>query len=203
MNLGALQAANWPFGSMQLGGRVKMRLLLRRSRDAGDALPRNRSPRKPDGGVGFDIYSIVTGSTLVGSSLRIEDSKASFATGGQTDWQTDPYGNLLLGNAAYAAPSVTSGFPYIPAILGTPTGAPTAHEGYIPIAFDAYTARLWAYSGAWYGVAMTHLSNTFTNVQTFNGGANLPSVSTGTPVASLCLDADGSIIKKTTAGSCV
>ena len=32
---------------------------------------------------------------------------------------------------------------------------------------------------------------------------NLPAVTTGTPVASLCLDASGNIVKKTTAGSCI
>jgi hypothetical protein len=36
-----------------------------------------------------------------------------------------------------------------------------------------------------------------------NSVANLPSVATGTPAASLCIDASNNIIKKTTAGSCI
>ena len=35
------------------------------------------------------------------------------------------------------------------------------------------------------------------------GQVSFPAVSTGTPAASLCLDASNNIIKKTTAGSCI
>jgi hypothetical protein len=40
----------------------------------------------------------------------------------------------------------------------------------------------------------------FTNILS---GVQLPNAATGTPVASLCLDASNNIIKKTTAGSCI
>ncbi len=57
---------------------------------------------------------------------------------------------------------------------------------------------------AYPGVAGPAADNTPTAVATFSaGGLKLPTLSTGTPVASLCLDASGNIIKKTTTGACI
>lgn len=46
-------------------------------------------------------------------------------------------------------------------------------------------------------------SCTAAGVFSINGVAKLPNVGTGTPAASLCIDASNNVIKKTTGGSCV
>lgn len=46
-------------------------------------------------------------------------------------------------------------------------------------------------------------STTYLSVDTSAGNVVLPQVTTGTPVASLCIDSSNNIIKKTTTGSCV
>lgn len=47
------------------------------------------------------------------------------------------------------------------------------------------------------------LNTVYLNVDTSAGQVSLPQVPTGTPVASLCIDASNNIIKKTTTGPCV
>jgi hypothetical protein len=57
--------------------------------------------------------------------------------------------SLTLGLSAPAV-GATTGFPYLPAIAGVPTGVPTAITGYAPAVVDSTDSRLYFYSGgAW------------------------------------------------------
>jgi hypothetical protein len=62
--------------------------------------------------------------------------------------------SLTLGLSAPAV-GATTGFPYLPAIAGVPTGVPTAIAGYAPVAVDSTDSRLYFYSGAvWQALAV-------------------------------------------------
>jgi hypothetical protein len=58
-------------------------------------------------------------------------------------------------------------------------------------------------AGALFLQAGSNTQGTNVGVKITTGTVSLPSVATGTPVASLCIDASNNIIKKTTAGSCI
>lgn len=60
----------------------------------------------------------------------------------------DASGNVVVGTAALAT-TATDGFLYIPTCAGTPTGAPTAKAGRVPIIFDTTANKIWVYDGAW------------------------------------------------------
>jgi len=58
----------------------------------------------------------------------------------------DALGSFVLGSAAVAT-NATDGFLYVAACAGTPTGAPTAKTGRIPIVVDSTNHKLYFYSG--------------------------------------------------------
>lgn len=60
--------------------------------------------------------------------------------------------SVILGQSAPAT-TATSGFVYIPAVSGTPTGTPTAVTGYVPICYDTSGNKIWVYNGAWKAAA--------------------------------------------------
>lgn len=61
--------------------------------------------------------------------------------------------NLTLSTGAAIATSATAGFICIPAMSGTPSGAPTgAGAGDIPMVYDTSAHKIWFYSGSWRGV---------------------------------------------------
>lgn len=61
----------------------------------------------------------------------------------------DQAGNVVCGNAALAT-NATNGFFYVAACAGTPTGAPTAVTGRVPIVVDSTNNKLYFYTnGAW------------------------------------------------------
>jgi hypothetical protein len=59
-------------------------------------------------------------------------------------------GGWLLGQQAALATNATKGFAYIRGCAGTPTGAPTAYTGMVPLCVDTTNHKLYFYSGgAW------------------------------------------------------
>jgi hypothetical protein len=69
-----------------------------------------------------------------------------------TSFFFDDARGLVMGDGANEiATSATAGFLYIPTCNGTPTGAPTAYTGAVPIVFDRSARKLWVRSaGTWY-----------------------------------------------------
>lgn len=64
----------------------------------------------------------------------------------------DNNGNLVMGGSVALGTTATDGFLYIPTCAGTPTGAPTAYTGMVPIVFDTTAGKLWVrQAGAWKG----------------------------------------------------
>lgn len=60
-----------------------------------------------------------------------------------------------LGDGGLTA-TATTGFAYLPTIVGPPTGTPIAKPGFVATAFDPATNRLWIYNGtAWKSVVLT------------------------------------------------
>jgi len=56
-------------------------------------------------------------------------------------------GSTIVGDQANLATSATTGFLYVPACAGTPTGTPTAVTGKIPVVADSTNNKLYIYSG--------------------------------------------------------
>lgn len=60
------------------------------------------------------------------------------------------------GKRGTIATNATTGFAYLPACAGTPTGVPAnTPTGAIPFVYDTAANKLWAYNGSWRGVAVT------------------------------------------------
>jgi hypothetical protein len=58
-------------------------------------------------------------------------------------------GAVTIGTGSLAT-GANSGFPYMPAMGGAPSGAPTAKSGFCPFVFDTTNNKLWIYTGsAW------------------------------------------------------
>ena len=57
-------------------------------------------------------------------------------------------GNIVVGSAALAT-NAADGYPYIPSCPGTPTQAPTAYTGRVPLVYDSSNSVLYAYNGSW------------------------------------------------------
>ncbi len=82
---------------------------------------------------------------------RFEGSVCEFGSGASASvrLEVDVNGNVRAGVSAPAT-SATDGFLYVPAVAGTPSGAPTAKAGFAPICVDSTNNRLYFYStGAW------------------------------------------------------
>lgn len=62
--------------------------------------------------------------------------------------------DVTLGPSG-AATTMSTGFPYVPAAAGAPTGTPTARTGYVPLYYDSTGNNLYAYNGGgWKKVAL-------------------------------------------------
>jgi hypothetical protein len=108
--------------------------------------------------LGLGTTPALTGAALRLSNAAILAAVRNFAntadvnllgvsTAGSDYAQVAPAQSLTLGLSAPAV-GATTGFPYLPAIAGVPTGVPTAIAGYAPVAVDSTDNRLYFYSGA-------------------------------------------------------
>lgn len=69
---------------------------------------------------------------------------------GSTQFQLNPNGDLLLGQADLGTAS-TTGYPFISSIAGIPTGTPTTIAGVNPVVIDRTNDKLYFYTnGAWH-----------------------------------------------------
>lgn len=60
------------------------------------------------------------------------------------------------GTVGLIAANAPTGFSYLPTCAGTPTGTPIATpSGAVPFIYDTTANKLWAYNGAWRGVALS------------------------------------------------
>ena len=100
------------------------------------------------------------GAAGVGGSVTIAGGSGGNAIGG--DITITPgagsggsqAGALTLGVGSPAT-AAFGGFPYMPAMAGAPSGAPTAKSGFVPFVYDTTNNKLWIYNGsAWKGVVL-------------------------------------------------
>jgi len=102
---------------------------------------------------GTDCFSSQTGSA---GNFTVN---GTLTATGLTDTGNMSVGGTLgvTGNAYGAAgtTTMTSGFFYIPAAAGVPTGVPTAITGQVPMYYDSTNNNFYVYNGAWKKVALT------------------------------------------------
>ncbi|GJE00646.1 right-handed parallel beta-helix repeat-containing protein [Methylobacterium isbiliense] len=104
-------------------------------------------------GSGITIGTGVDYSMVVGNNLSANTGAAltnnSTATHNLIVSNNDGRGTLMLGTPLLPTTS-TMGFPYMPVILGTPTGTPSFVSGAAPFAVAGSGQRLWVYiNGGW------------------------------------------------------
>ena len=63
-------------------------------------------------------------------------------------------GQVILGTPALAT-GATIGFPYMPAMAGTPSGTPTAKTGSCAFHYDTSNDKLYVYNGGWQSVTLS------------------------------------------------
>lgn len=96
-------------------------------------------------GIGGSItIAAGTGGNAIGGDISITPGAGS---GGSQA------GALTLGVGAPAT-AAFGGFPYMPAMGGAPSGAPTAKTGFCPFVYDTTNNKLWIYNGSWKGIAL-------------------------------------------------
>jgi len=65
-------------------------------------------------------------------------------------------GNVVVGDGSgLLATTATSGFLWIRATNGTPTGNPGTFTGSYPMVYDSSANKIWVYNGSWRGVVVT------------------------------------------------
>ena len=94
--------------------------------------------------------------------------------------------DVAVGSLAALALTATTGFLYIPAMAGIPTGTPVGRTGKTAIAFDTVGGSLYAYDGAAWttwgsggGSGITSLNTNTEAAQVIEGGVNLTLASVG------------------------
>lgn len=136
--------------------------------------------------IGLDAYSNTTGAQITASAVVLRSANGSGAS------PSALAAGSIMGVIA-ATPYVTGGFlGFSPARVLFNYTDPTPADGGAEIEFDVTP------NGSTV-VGSRIVAGKFLN----NGTLNLPQTVTGTPAASLCIDASNNIIKKTTTGPCV
>ncbi|TWB19810.1 hypothetical protein FBZ99_101593 [Rhizobium sp. ERR 1071] len=62
-------------------------------------------------------------------------------------------GSVQIGQQSLPS-NASSGFPYIPATAGAPTGVPEAVTGMVPMQYDRINHKFWIYDGGWKSVTV-------------------------------------------------
>lgn len=95
-------------------------------------------------GITFDATAAPSGSSSPGSiTLSVTPSGSTSST---EALKVQPTRSVTLNNGAVST-SATDGFLYIAGCAGTPTGAPTAVTGRVPLVVDTTNHKLYFYSG--------------------------------------------------------
>jgi hypothetical protein len=108
-------------------------------------------------GTGYAAGSLPAGSGTKGVLFRMSGTErvgyARAESGGPfaTSFFFDEFRGFVMGDGANElATTATTGFLYLPTVNGTPTGAPAAYTGAVPIVYDRSANKLWVRSaGTW------------------------------------------------------
>ncbi len=114
---------------------------------SGNEIWRTKALRLRTDAVGEPRLSLVAPSDANGSWEILTSSASNVETRRLAGTKT---GSILAGAPAALATNASDGFLYVPTCAGTPTGAPTAQTGLVPIVVDTTNNKLYFYSGgAW------------------------------------------------------
>ena len=94
-----------------------------------------------------DVAGVITLNTSSISGTATAD--LLFSMGGVYKWAMGQKGDFF---GPTSSPSQTTGFIYIPAAAGVPTGTPTGANGNVPLYYDTTDGALYAYNGAWQSI---------------------------------------------------
>lgn len=92
-------------------------------------------------------------STTADNAMVLEAGQLRIEIQGTSQLAIKQTGSLVMGGGTNLATTATDGFLYMRAMAGTPTGAPTAWAGSIPMVIDGTGSKLWArIAGVWKSV---------------------------------------------------
>lgn len=92
-------------------------------------------------------------STIADNAMVLEAGQLRIEIQGTNQLAVKQTGSLVMGGGTNLATTATDGFLYMRAMAGTPTGAPTAWAGSIPMVVDGSGSKLWArIAGVWKSV---------------------------------------------------
>lgn len=99
--------------------------------------------------VGATIEAVAVDATAASEDFDLVFKTMAAGAAAAERMRLKSTGSILCGTAALAT-GATDGFLYVPSCAGTPTGAPTAQTGMIPIVVDSTNHKMYFYSGgAW------------------------------------------------------
>ena len=104
--------------------------------------------------VGSTTLTIGSNNILIGTTSAVDattSSQSNYINIGGTYQGYDTTHTALIGGGSLAT-TATGGFVEISSSAGVPTGAPTAHTGFVPLEIDTTDNRLYFYNSGWQNV---------------------------------------------------